>query len=81
MTEKGFLAALKDFFGTNGNSTKEFAEEVKALTDQDKTDLYAMLAAQGIDCEPPRAQKPPDRRCDHGTRSHTSLPTAPLSRP
>lgn len=53
MAKKGFLAALKEFFGTNGKSTAEFAKEVKALNEQDKAELHAMLVAQGVDCDAP----------------------------
>lgn len=56
MAKKGFVTALKEFFGTNGKSTVEFANEVKALTEQDKAELHAMLVAQGIDCDPPRGR-------------------------
>ena len=52
---KSFTAALKDFFGFHpGQTLVGFRDELKALTDKDKLELHAGLAAVGVDCEPPQ---------------------------
>lgn len=45
-----FIAACRTFFGILPNQQlSEFAKEVKALTDKDRTDLIEMFKTVGID--------------------------------
>ena len=51
---KSFVAQMKDFFGLlPGQAAGRFAAEIKALTEQDKRELAAMLAAAGFPCDVP----------------------------
>lgn len=50
METMSFIAACRKFFGTKpGQSLQEFAAEVRALTDKDKTDLIEMFKTVNID--------------------------------
>ena len=52
---KTFTAACKDFFGfKDGQKLSEFAAELKALTPEDKQDIFEGFKAIGIECEPPQ---------------------------
>lgn len=45
-----FLQACKDFFGLkDGQSTMDFAKEVKALTEQDRSDIKNGLEKNGYE--------------------------------
>lgn len=45
---KSFIGACKDFFGYKpGETLKEFAEEVKQLTPQDRDEIKAELIKAG----------------------------------
>jgi len=45
-----FMQACKDFFGLhNGQTTMEFAKEIKALTDDDRKEIRAGLEQSGYE--------------------------------
>jgi len=54
VTRPGFLSATKSFFGLKeGQSSLDFAKEIKALDQGERVEIYDMLKAKGIDCDPP----------------------------
>ena len=58
--KKGFLAQMLAFFGRHpGQSFNEFGEEVKALTDDDRQEIWQLLNAAGYSCEPPSPVQQP----------------------
>jgi hypothetical protein len=53
-SKKAFTAACKEFFGFKpGQTLREFGEELKALTFNDKMELASGLRLVGIDCADP----------------------------
>ncbi len=54
MATKGFIGALKQAAGRDGETLPQFSTEYKKLTAQDKKELYEMLIAAGYDCNPPQ---------------------------
>lgn len=46
-----FIKALNDNLRLEGETLGQFAAEIKKLTDQDKADLKAYFAAEGITIE------------------------------
>ena len=50
-----FMSALREAIQLPNESLKEFSVQYKALSEQDKADLDAMLTAAGIDHDPPRS--------------------------
>lgn len=53
--KKGFIGALREHAGIQGESLSAFQAEYKKLDASDKKQLYAWMQAQGIDCEAPQA--------------------------
>lgn len=43
-----FALAMRDFFGMNGKSLKDFTAELRALTDADKEYFKEQFTAAGI---------------------------------
>lgn len=51
---RSFVAACKEFFGFKpGQTLKEFGEELKGLTHDDKMEIAAGLRELGHDCADP----------------------------
>ena len=52
--KKGFLVALKEYFGLRpGTTLKDFADEVKKLTPEDRKKLASGMRKLGIDFADP----------------------------
>jgi hypothetical protein len=50
LKQTSFIGACREFFGLKpGQVLKDFADEVKQLTPQDKIDLIAMFRTVGFD--------------------------------
>jgi len=51
---KTFVLAMKDFFGVKpGETIRDFAAELKALTYEDKMEFAMGLRKMGLDCDDP----------------------------
>lgn len=51
--EKGWTATMKEFFGLNGKTLKEFSDEIKALTFEVRMEFWKMLQEAGFPCKEP----------------------------
>lgn len=49
MKQMTFIAAMKDYFGSNGKTSLEFMAEIKALTSTDREWFRANLPSVGYD--------------------------------
>lgn len=59
-SKKGFAAQMKVFFGLRpGQALADFAEELKALADEDKEEFAVMLTVAGYPCDAPNRQVVP----------------------
>lgn len=53
MAAQSFMSACKQFFGTReGQTALDFAREVRALTDEDRTEIANGLRQNGIEINP-----------------------------
>ncbi len=56
--KKGFLTACKDYFGfLPGQNLKGFADEMRALSNEFKAEIFAYFQKAGLVCDPPQAAK------------------------
>lgn len=55
MEKKAFVAAMREYFGPlPGQSTKDFADDLKTLSFEEKVQFADMLNGAGVPCEPPK---------------------------